>query len=875
MAAIEKISVDPGLSVVDCWAAVAARAQAWAASRGVAMRDALLILPFAQLLPAARQAFARGGGWMPRIETTQTLARSLGPAEPGDPLQITFDLALDRLSAAQLLRGQAWAQAQAVADPGAFDHLLTALVQTAHALARAAAAVPPTQRAARWEQGRAALGALAGPGARERLIARLAFEWAAASPTPASDAIHGMQPSAWIVVQAGGADALCHGLLAEADALTPCLQIDTDALADDPFGVIAAHAEAEVAVCEGFEDEAQRCAAQVLALLAESEMGAAPIALIAQDRVLVRRVRALLARYAVPLLDETGWRLSTTRAGATLASLLRAAAPRASTDDWLDWLKACPPAAGLRSLEASVRRQGWARADAVDPSTLPEAAAALWRSSKRMVDGLSVAAGRPLADWLDASRQALQGCGLWAALVADDAGRQMIAALHLGGEPVALPGDVMTFAAFTRWVDAALESSSFLPTPDGDVGAAPRVVITPLERAMLRPFAAVVFPGADEKQLGAAAAPHPLFTEAVAVALGLPSAQVRREAEAQAFVQLLRCPRVTLLRRADDDGEPLAASPLLERLNLARRHAGRDALPAARDARHEFSLPKHEVPHPLPVAPALLPERLSASACEALRACPYRFFALRLLRLRVADELDDEVEKRDYGTWLHEVLNRFHRKRGEDPNPAEDAGRLHAIAVEVRAQMALDDAAFLPYAASFARLVPPYLDWLHTRDDSGARWLDGELTLSARPAEWQGIEMHGVIDRVDSLPGDDLTGPVIQLIDYKTGSAQGLRELVGQPQEDTQLAFYAALMARQSEAVGEIAACYLPLDAGDTVKAIDHADVAFSADQLVEGLGHDLARIRNGEPMPALGAGRACDHCEARGLCRRDHWAAP
>jgi ATP-dependent helicase/nuclease subunit B len=873
MAAIEKISLDARLQALDCWAAVASRAQDWAALRNVALRDALLIVPFAQLLPVARQAFARSGGWMPRIETTQTLARSLGPVEPRDPLQISFDLALDRLTAAQLLRGQAWAQAQAIADPGAFDHLLAAVVQTAQALARAAAAVPPTQRSAFWDRGRAALGALAGPGARERLLARVAFEWAAASATPQSDALHGLRPSAWIVVQAGGPDALCDGLLAEADASIPALLIDTDAPVENPFATTAASVRAEVAVCEGFEDEAQCCAAQLLARLAEMAAQAPPIALIAQDRVLVRRVRALLARHAVPLLDETGWRLSTTRAGATLASLLRAATPRASTDDWLDWLKAGPAAAGLRSLEATLRRQGKPRADAVDVAALPAAAAALWQDAQRVIGALNPGTARPLGDWLDALRQALQGWGAWVPLLADDAGRQMIAALHLGDDRPVVPAEALPFAAFVRWIDAALENASFRPTPDP--ASAPRVVITPLEGAMLRPFSAIVFPGVDEKRLGAAAAPQPLFAEAVAVALGLPSAQAQREAEALAFVQLLRCPRVTLLRRVDDEGEPLAASPLLERLNLARRQAGREALPTAGDPRRELHLPTLDVPRPLPVAPALLPQGLSASACEALRACPYRFFALRLLRLRVADELDDEVEKRDYGTWLHEVLNRFHRGRGETPDPTDDAARLHAVAVEVRAHMAIDDAAFLPYAASFARLVPHYLEWLHLRDAAGARWLDGEVTLTARPSEWQGIEMHGVIDRVDSTPGDDATGPVTELIDYKTGSAQGLRELVAQAQEDTQLAFYAALMARQSEATGEIAACYLPLDAGETVKAIDHPDVAFSADQLVEGLGHDLARIRRGAPMPALGAGRACEHCDARGLCRRDHWAAP
>ena len=39
------------------------------------------------------------------------------------------------------------------------------------------------------------------------------------------------------------------------------------------------------------------------------ERGETPVALIAQDRVLVRRVRALLERSAVVHADETGWRL--------------------------------------------------------------------------------------------------------------------------------------------------------------------------------------------------------------------------------------------------------------------------------------------------------------------------------------------------------------------------------------------------------------------------------------------------------------------------------------------------------------------------------------------------------------------------------------
>jgi ATP-dependent helicase/nuclease subunit B len=44
-------------------------------------------------------------------------------------------------------------------------------------------------------------------------------------------------------------------------------------------------------------------------------------------------------------------------------------------------------------------------------------------------------------------------------------------------------------------------------------------------------------------------------------------------------------------------------------------------------------------------------------------------------------------------------------------------------------------------------------------------------------------------------------------------------------------------------------------------------------EHLREGLAHDMARVAAGQPMPALGEGRVCDFCAARGLCRKDFWA--
>jgi ATP-dependent helicase/nuclease subunit B len=35
-----------------------------------------------------------------------------------------------------------------------------------------------------------------------------------------------------------------------------------------------------------------------------------------------------------------------------------------------------------------------------------------------------------------------------------------------------------------------------------------------------------------------------------------------------------------------------------------------------------------------------------------------------------------------------------------------------------------------------------------------------------------------------------------------------------------------------------------------------------------------MKRLREGAGLRALGEGSACEYCQARGLCRRDHWAS-
>lgn len=852
------------------WDALARQVSDWAALRQASLRDVVLLLPFAPLLPLARQAFGAVGGWQPRIETTQTLAAALGPAAVPQAMQLAFDVAVDRLNAARLIRSQGASMAWARSDPRRFDRAVQALVQTAHEIAQAAFAVAPADREAHWVAARELLKPSSGPGSQQRWLARLALEWAAQCSAPATDRLFDARPAAWIALQAGGADPLVQALMHAAPLGVPCLVVDADA-------ALSMHGEAvdppRFTRCNGFEHEAQCTAAQVLLHL---ERGEVPVALIGQDRQLVRRVRALLERQRVPLADETGWALSTTRAAAQVMCLLRAAPARAGTDALFDWLKTLPgwpgrDDAALRrqQLERLCRHRALSRIDALDRIDLDADLASYWAALRAALERLRVSR-LGVSTWLTRLREALQVCGAWSLLEDDEAGRAVLGALRLQsvadadsawGE--AADASPLSLEGFVAWVDEVLERSSFKPA--GPASAA-QVFVTPLARAMLRPFAAVVCPGADDRHLGASAAPHPLLSDAEQLALGLAGRGERLQREALAFQHAVASSRVTFLRRhVDANGEPLADSPMLQRLALDLSAKGR-ALADWTDPRRRVDLDPSPVARPLPVAGDQLPGRVSASAVQALRDCPYRFFSRHVLGLREDDELEAEIEKRDYGTWLHAVLHRFHLARGAPDTAQAECARLHEFARAVQAEMDLADDEFLPFAAAFDGVATRYVAWLHERDAAGARWQDGERDCRIRPETLQGIELQGVIDRIDRVEA----GTAVQLIDYKTVKADKLKRQVREPLEDTQLAFYAALLSDQTE--GSLQACYLALDDDERVVEVPHADVRHSAEVLVRELGGEFARLRAGAPLPALGEEPTCEHCEARGLCRRDHW---
>ena len=831
----------------------------------------VVLVPYAQLMPWAQRYWDlhHADGFAPRFETTRNWAQQLAAFVPqGDDL--AGDVARDTLTARALL--------DRVGLSAQRELLAASLQEAATQLSPVVAAVAPADRAAWGIEARSLL-----PEADESstlrfeaIVARIALEWVLAS-RHATDVLFepGVRSSfdAVVVLQGFQVEPLAQALQVFWGDKALTWALPPAALDGSAHGLIALHAAQDA------EDEAQRAAACVLAHIAA---GRTPVALAANDRALTRRIGAHLASAGVAVRDENGWTLSTTRAAAQLMAALKACAWDAATDEMLDWLKHAPAVAPgtLTTLEKVVRRAQLVRWSAVAArswsAAAATAAAATSSSSSRSeaeTSALAACVGqveqwreglrapRPLAQWLQAVRDLLMHTGQWTALSDDAAGTRVLTVLRLQvGQDAELEGwdnagRRMALPEFTSWAKEVLEAARFVPPSQPD---AP-VVVLPMPQLLARPFAALVLPGCDEKRLQPSPEPVGDWTPAQRQGFGLPTRESLEAAQRAAWAQALQTPAVDLLwRTGDDGGEPLMASPLVLALHLAgTAHQGADV----RSQRVVAAAPTLR---PLPTGDELPMSRLSSTAYSDLRHCPYRFFALRQLGLQDADELAAEVDKRDFGNWLHAVLQHFHEALRAEPVEGAQArvARLDSAAHAVTQEQGLNEGDFLPFAAGWPQVRDGYLRWLAQHEAAGARFEQAELKTSQPLGT---LQLVGTIDRIDTVSAAGESTSLV--IDYKTENDTVTRKRIGAGAEDTQLAFYAALLSHDT-----LRAAYVNVGERGETQMHEQGEVVHLRDLLVEGIQHDFERIAAGAPMPALGEGAVCDYCAARGLCRKDFW---
>ncbi|OZB34444.1 MAG: helicase I, partial [Polynucleobacter sp. 39-45-136] len=410
--------------------------------------------------------------------------------------------------------------------------------------------------------------------------------------------------------------------------------------------------------------------------------GKTNIALVAQDRLAARRARALLSRFgpSLRIRDETGWKLSTTRAAASLNSwleLIRSPKEGPSASALLEFLQnpffdisytlqkpsqACISL--IAQLEdiliASQAKSGWetfriaierANAYAVSSGSVPHAS---------LLELLTILQGNQLK--LDCENayallQAnLQEMGMAQELEKDSAGKQLLEVLKtfdLGAG--AYRQVAMRLPEWLSLLKTVIEEASYQ-----EVGqqAQATLSILPLSSTRLREFDAVVLVGCDEQQLPAFSEPPLFFSDTLNRLLKASTITAQYIQQARDLSQLLvSCPHVDLLWQSKSkSGEPLRPSAWISRLRI--HLPDWPTLEAKPDTHSSQSRPLQEAV--TTVNPDIaLPISMSPSAYKALRDCPYRYYVRSILGLRKAKEFEEGFDASLAGQVLHALLKNF------------------------------------------------------------------------------------------------------------------------------------------------------------------------------------------------------------------------
>ncbi|MDP9108200.1 MAG: PD-(D/E)XK nuclease family protein [Pseudomonadota bacterium] len=639
-----------------------------------------------------------------------------------------------------------------------------------------------------------------------------------------------------------------------------------DATAPAALGLQHATLEARIShsPATSLEDEAVRAARCVLDWIAS---GTERIAVVAQDRVVARRLRALLERAQVYVVDETGWKLSTTRAAAALAALLEVITSRAATPALLDFLKS-PFVSGERpgaaqqvlAIELALRRAnvsgGW---EAVAQALEALPAERRWFAQLRE-QAATLQRQRSVTQWVSATLSVLDQLAMHSALRSDAAGMQLLDRLGAIEQDCVGLGPMFSFAEWRALLNLQLEAAPFV-APQRDR----RVVMLPLNGARLRHFDAVLMVGCDAAHLPSQPPETLFFANAVRRELGLATRESRQRQQLRDFAELLHgSGKLVLSWQAHRDDEPNPVSPWIARLDLALARQGLPALPLQHHPA-TLALCTPCLPSmPAPRAPQLRPSRLSASAYNTLVACPYQFFASYMLGLRALDEIAELPEKRDYGGWLHRILADYHVAVGTRATPDDQRAELLAsLSEQVFRQELARNGAALGYYVRWQKTMPAYLEWTRQREAAGWRFVASEVKRE-RKLVWSDGEilLHGRLDRIDRHDDGDHA-----VLDYKTSPHATLASRLKQA-EDHQLAFY-GLLSDPTPA----AAHYVALEPKDD-KTGDVAapDYGLWRDALERQIATQMQAIDHRAGLPANAPESVCTYCEMRGLCRKGAW---
>lgn len=637
----------------------------------------------------------------------------------------------------------------------------------------------------------------------------------------------------------------------------------------------------------GLEEHAQGV---VLAVQRWLDEGVSPINIVAQDRRLARRLRALFADRGVILRDRSGWAFSTSASATALYHLIEDLPPadlflklvRSAFVSWSD-ADAGGPASG--DIERALIRHGqpvetWRELEQCLHKHQAEEAACHIRRVREALRPLEEAAAKDDASYEDhfaALFHAMDALGMTRAMRADDVGAQMTALLADMRAVARKSGTRGDRAVWRTYLCYMLESKNFIAERGRD-----DVTLLNFKQARLSDARGLVLAGLDMQH--ASPTRSPLLTEQDALDLGVESRDDLMQRRLDLCLRLAEHADRSLLsyEMNDEQNTPL---PWADSLCIfyARHHP--DAPLSDAELLEDARLAVRAVHEPIPDddrAPLRMPapankgatlDALSRSELQHAITCPYRFFANHDLALREEEETPDGVVNPvTFGQKVHRCMsalvgptpNKGAQTPPDPPGPfqlpwvAKNREAAHQLGDEIVRHVfsrGLKESYVNDYYRRRAtHFVRHCIDWLIDSTDIADCGHAAETTGKASTAS--GVELKGRIDLM--LSADNKAH---QIIDYKTGALTTQKSV--KTLEEVQLPYYALLKP------GTGIVSYVGPDGGFSVKG---AELAALSAELANAIDTFKKDYENGAPMPAIGNDKACAHCAYVGLCRKPAW---
>jgi ATP-dependent helicase/nuclease subunit B len=271
------------------------------------------------------------------------------------------------------------------------------------------------------------------------------------------------------------------------------------------------------------------------------------------------------------------------------------------------------------------------------------------------------------------------------------------------------------------------------------------------------------------------------------------------------------------------------------------------------------------------------PEYVSPSAYRALRECPYRYYATRLLKLRAKDGLDSEVDLSLVGQTLHAALRSFYNDQKTNPIVISDG--LERKNFLIKKLRDLSARYFQPLLDADGRWLAAWVEWeLHLED-----WINWQLEREKRgwifhdaeksvgfilDTKFGGISVTGFVDRIDVHPTEGAS-----VIDYKYSSRESIKKKEKNIDDDPQLVIYAKAINCGDLIGGQpvVDASWVSLK--DLGVELAVGDLVNHMDALPSQMIADIEEVWGGSAMYANAPDSICQYCQVRGICRKGMWS--